>query len=100
MKEDRKRRVLLTLLFIVFHLSFVTAGDTVQYTLQQCRDLALTKSVSSKSQEETRLAAKYNRQAALAAMFPVLRRMLPTCGITPMCTCWRTPLRSKQVLRR
>lgn len=70
MKEDRKRRVLLTLLFIVFHLSFVTAGDTVQYTLQQCRDLALTAGSSARSQEESRLAAKYNRQAALAAMFP------------------------------
>ena len=67
MKEDRKRRVLLTLLFIVFHLSFVTAGDTVQYTLQQCRDLALTAGSSARSQEESRLAAKYNRQAALAA---------------------------------
>ena len=46
------------------------AGDTVQYTLKQCRDLALTSGMSAKSQEETRLAAQYNRQAALAAMFP------------------------------
>ena len=42
----------------------------MQYTLKQCRDLALTSGMSAKSQEETRLAAQYNRQAALAAMFP------------------------------
>lgn len=46
------------------------AGDTVQYTLQQCRDMALTSGTSAKSQEETRLAAEYNRKAAFAAMFP------------------------------
>ena len=46
------------------------AGDTIYYTLQQCRDLALTSGASSKAQEETMLAAKYNRQAALASMFP------------------------------
>ena len=46
------------------------AGDTLQYTLLQCRDLALTAGSSARSQEESRLAAKYNRQAALAAMFP------------------------------
>ena len=46
------------------------AGDTLSYTLQQCRDLALTSGVASQSQEEMRLAAQYNRQAALAAMFP------------------------------
>lgn len=46
------------------------AGDTIFYTLQQCRDLALTSGASSKAQEETMLAAKYNRQAALASMFP------------------------------
>ena len=46
------------------------AGDTLSYTLQQCRDLALTSGVASQSQEELRLAAKYNREAALAAMFP------------------------------
>ena len=45
------------------------AGDTLSYTLQQCRDLALTSGVASQSQEEMRLAAKYNREAALAAMF-------------------------------
>ena len=46
------------------------ANDTLRYALQQCRDLALTSSNAAKSQEETRLAAQYNRQAALAAMFP------------------------------
>lgn len=48
----------------------VIASDTIPYTLQQCRDLALTSGAASKSQEEVRLAAKYNREAALAAMFP------------------------------
>ena len=48
----------------------VYAGDTVQYTLLQCRDMALTKGASAQSEEEARLAAKYSRQAALAAMFP------------------------------
>ena len=46
------------------------ASDTLQYTLQDCRELALTKGMSARSQEETRLAAEYNRKAALAAMFP------------------------------
>ena len=46
------------------------AQDTLMYTLQQCRDMALTSGTSAKSQEEALLAAKYNRQAALAAMFP------------------------------
>lgn len=45
-------------------------SDTVLYTLSQCREMALTSGMSAKSQEEMRLAAKYNRQAALAAMFP------------------------------
>ncbi len=70
MKEERKRRILLTLMLVICHISLATAGDTVQYTLQQCRDMALTKGASAKSQEETRLAAEYNRKAALAAMFP------------------------------
>ena len=70
MKEERKRRILLTLMLVICHISLATAGDTIQYTLQQCRDLALTKGASSKSQEESRLAAEYNRKAALAAMFP------------------------------
>ena len=48
----------------------VYAGDTIHYTLLQCRDLALTQGATAQSDEEARLAAKYNRQAALAAMFP------------------------------
>lgn len=46
------------------------ATDTLRYSLQQCRDMALTRGVSSQIQEEARLTAKFNRQAALAAMFP------------------------------
>ena len=46
------------------------ANDTVRYTLSACRELALTRGTSSRSHEETRLAAEYNRKAALAAMFP------------------------------
>ena len=58
------------LLIFVFQFTCLAAADTVYYSLPQCRDLALTKGASAQSQEETRLAAKYNRQAALAAMFP------------------------------
>ena len=63
------QHISICLLCAVLSLS-AYAGDTVQYTLKQCRDLALTSGMSAKSQEETRLAAQYNRQAALAAMFP------------------------------
>jgi len=44
--------------------------DTVRYTLQECHTMALTNSATARMQEETQSAAKYNRQAALAAMFP------------------------------
>ena len=59
-------------LFIVLVMSSlaVHAGDTVFYNLQSCRETALTNGASSRSKEESKLAAKYNRQAALAAMFP------------------------------
>lgn len=63
------RLIVLCILYSVFCTPIV-ASDTLLYTLQQCRELALTQSASAKSQEESRLAAKYNRQAALAAMFP------------------------------
>ena len=64
-------RIKLFAILAVVCLSVTTqAGDTVQYTLQACRDMALTKGASAQSQEELRLAAKYNRQAAFAAMFP------------------------------
>ena len=46
------------------------AGDTVQYTLAACREMALTRGASAQSQQELQLAAEYNRKAALAAMFP------------------------------
>lgn len=48
------------------------AGDTVRYDLATCRALALENSASSRIQQESVLAAKYNRQASLAAMFPRL----------------------------
>ena len=48
------------------------AGDTIFYTLQACRDLALSNSASAKAEKEAQLVAKYNRQAAFAAMFPRL----------------------------
>ncbi len=47
-----------------------SAGDTLYYSLQQCREMALNSGMSAQSQKETHLAAQYNRQAALAAMFP------------------------------
>ncbi len=46
------------------------AGDTVRYTLSDCHEMALSRGASSQSMEEARLAAEYNRKAALAAMFP------------------------------
>ncbi|MBQ4394151.1 MAG: hypothetical protein II825_02475, partial [Paludibacteraceae bacterium] len=62
---------LLVLSVFILHFSCaLSAADTTYYTLPQCRDLALSKGVSSQSQQELLLAAKYNRQAALAAMFP------------------------------
>lgn len=48
----------------------ITAGDTIRYNLANCRAMALDNSASSRIQQESVLAAKYNRQAALAAMFP------------------------------
>ena len=60
----------LILSIFVFHFTSSIAGDTVSYTLKQCRDLALNSGMTAKSQQESLLAAKYNRQAALAAMFP------------------------------
>ena len=61
--------------YIIFALSALmcvcaSAADTLFYSLRQCREMALSNGALAKSQEELRLAAKYNRQAALAAMFP------------------------------
>ena len=63
----------------------LSAGDTVRYTLQQCREMALSNSASARAQESSVLAAKYNRQAALAAvllLFTVTAR-LRLIGIAP-----------------
>ena len=46
------------------------AGDTLYYSLPQCREMALEAGMSTRMQSETRLAAAYNRKAAMAAMFP------------------------------
>jgi len=64
-----RNRCILGVLCAVFAIS-AQAGDTVQYTLQTCREMALTAGAKAKSQEEVRLAAEYNRKAAMAAMFP------------------------------
>lgn len=62
---------LLVLSIFIFQIPCsLSAADTTYYTLSQCRDLAVSKGVSSQSQHELLLSAKYNRQAALAAMFP------------------------------
>lgn len=60
----------IVLAVLILQLSSLAAADTTYYTLPQCRDLALSAGNSAKSQQESLLAAKYNRQAALASMFP------------------------------
>lgn len=61
----------LTIIASCLAFSFcVYAADTLRYTLDQCHEMALQNSASARLQNETQLAAKYNRQAALAAMFP------------------------------
>ena len=57
---------------MLMSLGGVQANDTIYYTLQACRDLALSNSASAKMQQEEMLVAKYNRQAAMAAMFPTV----------------------------
>ena len=66
-----KRHILLLVLGIGIGVP-ASAGDTLYYSLQQCREMALNSGISAQSQKETHLAAQYNRQAALAAMFPRL----------------------------
>ena len=63
------KKILFCLVLVCVSLG-ASAGDTLRYTLQSCRDMALNRSVSAQVQEESMLAAKYNRQAALAMMFP------------------------------
>ena len=58
------------IVLLALYSSLLPAADTTYYTLSQCRDLAVSKGASSQSQQELLLSAKYNRQAALAAMFP------------------------------
>ena len=61
------------LLFVASLLAFtmsVKAGDTLRYTLEQCHEFALQNSATARLQSEEVQAAKYGRQAALAAMFP------------------------------
>ena len=65
-----KRIIILIVCFWCAVSGIVSAADTTYYSLQQCREMALTKGASSQSQEEARLAAEYSRKAALAAMFP------------------------------
>ncbi len=69
MKNEQIRRLSVICLCVLSVLA-AKAADTTYYSLKQCRDLALSSGNSAKSQEETRLAARYNRQAALASMFP------------------------------
>lgn len=63
-------KFILVLCLLSFALCPTQAQDTLVCSLTQCREMALSNGASAKSQEELRLAAKYNRQAALAAMFP------------------------------
>ena len=65
-----KRLGWIILSVFIFHVSFLRASDTLTTNLQYCRDMAITHSASSKAGDEARLAAEYNRKAALAAMFP------------------------------
>ena len=63
------RKIAYIVLLALYSL-LLPAADTTYYTLSQCRELAVSKGASSQSQQELLLSAKYNRQAALAAMFP------------------------------
>ena len=67
------KRIGLSALMVCMALIFCTPAmseDTVYYRLEDCRQQALSYNASSRSQQELQQAAKYNRQAALAAMFP------------------------------
>jgi outer membrane protein TolC len=63
------KRVVL-FIWAVLSLTTAYAGDSLRYTLRDCRKMALDNSASARADEASSLAAKYNRQAALAAMFP------------------------------
>ncbi|MBQ9705688.1 MAG: TolC family protein [Paludibacteraceae bacterium] len=47
-----------------------SAGDTIEYNLASCREMALSQGSANRSQQELQKAAELNRKAALAAMFP------------------------------
>ena len=65
------KRLIVSVLATAFSFALY-AGDTVRYNLTDCRAMALENSASARIQQESLLAAKYNRQAAFAAMFPRL----------------------------
>ncbi|MBR1481056.1 MAG: TolC family protein [Paludibacteraceae bacterium] len=68
---NHSRRIRTGAMLLLFCCAYpLYAADSLHYNLTQCREMALTKSTSAKFQEEIRLAAEYNRKAALAAMFP------------------------------
>ena len=71
--QNIMKRIGLSALMVCMALIFCTPAmseDTVYYRLEDCRQQALSYNASSRSQQELQQAAKYNRQAALAAMFP------------------------------
>ena len=71
--QNNMKRIGLSALMVCMALIFCTPAmseDTVYYRLEDCRQQALSYNASSRSQQELQQAAKYNRQAALAAMFP------------------------------
>lgn len=71
--QNIMKRIGLSALMVCMALIFCTPAmseDTVYYRLEDCRQQALSYNASARSQQELQQAAKYNRQAALAAMFP------------------------------
>ncbi|MBO5619213.1 MAG: TolC family protein [Paludibacteraceae bacterium] len=64
------RKIIVVILSVCGLCAYAHAGDTIQYTLAACRDMALNKGASSRSCQEALKAAELNRKAALAAMFP------------------------------
>ncbi len=64
------KRIILSCILGAMSVASLYAGDTLLYNLPACREMALTAGATAQSQQEARLAAKYNREAALAAMFP------------------------------
>ncbi len=70
-KTTNKMTKRLSFILMACALTVAAYGaDTLRYTLKDCREMALTRGTSAQTKEEMRLAAEYNRKAALAAMFP------------------------------